>query len=915
MTAPPPDPARTAQARKLARSLLADPSHTSSSPDELAAGHPDLMPELGDELRKLARIRQAFARATSSSSDLDAGSGAAAELPGEALPGYAIVGEIHRGGQGVVYRAIQNATRREVAIKVLREGPFAGRHDLQRFEQEVRILARLEHPDIVTIHDRGRSGRHDYFVMDYVPGTALDEYVASGPDGNRRDVRETLTLWARVCEAVEAAHLRGVMHRDLKPGNVRVTPDGNPRVLDFGLAKQTSDEDDSAAAMTRTGQFIGSLPWASPEQAEGRLDATDLRTDVYALGVVGYQLLTGGFPYRVQGPAHEVVQRICHDTPPPVSRSRPEADDEVDTIVARCLAKEPQRRYQNAGELARDLRRYLAGDPIEAKRDSTTYVLRKLLIRHRGAVAAAALLIGVVLASTVMLTLQNRELRRSQAAEQDARATSDQVAGFLQEAITAADPYEGAGGEPTVRDLLDQAAAQIHFTLTDDPAVRIPVQRTIGTSFLNLGQLDKATEHLTAALADSRAYHAPDSAELVASLHATAELYRHTDQFELAEELLDEALAKLSDAPGNVPLRRATEILRAQIDFDRGDYPAAGARIDAVLAALQESPDPDPELLGEARNLAGLLALANERADQAADQFELAYAAYQQAHGAVHPATMTALGNIARAARVRGDYAEADRLYTQALIDLDRQLGPDHPVTLRVQQNHGLLLLYRGDLDAAQAIFEQIAARTHAGAAAARAAALGNLGLLHGRRARGNDEVDRAARRTAISYYEQARAALVALYGPTHPDVARLDFNLGTAWIPLSDLEKAAEHFASSLEIRRVVLPADHPDLNATRQRLAQARAFQGRPEEAADLALEAAASHARTGDLDGGIGVLRTVARDLVRASHPAAAIPLLERAITLLESRDDPASRDLAEQLRDAAEMLRDSSDEGAP
>lgn len=249
----------------------------------LAAAHPALMPALGEKLRVLRLLERAELGASPGlHGDLvaDAESpGVSAAVLSRALSGYEIVREVHRGGQGVVYQAVQQATKRNVAIKVLSQGPFASAAGRTRFEREVETLARVRHPNIVTIHDSGTVLGSSYLVMDFIAGQSLDEYLARGV----HSVRETLRLFLKICQAVHAAHLRGVIHRDLKPSNIRVDAAGEPHVLDFGLAKLMpgSLEEPGPAAVTVTGQFVGSLPWASPEQAEGLQDQIDLRTDVY----------------------------------------------------------------------------------------------------------------------------------------------------------------------------------------------------------------------------------------------------------------------------------------------------------------------------------------------------------------------------------------------------------------------------------------------------------------------------------------------------------------------------------------------------------------------------------------------------------------------------------------------------------
>ncbi len=332
----------------------------------------------------------------------------------DSVPGYRIIEEIHRGGQGVVFKAVQRSTQRLVAIKVMREGPFATADERSRFEREVRVLARLKHPNIVSIYHSDAVDGRFFYVMDYIAGQTLDEYIAAA----KRSVAETMRLFAVICEAVAAAHLRGVIHRDLKPGNVRVDVEGVPHVLDFGLSKMADEAEASGA--TRTGQFVGSAPWASPEQAAGDIDAVDLRTDVYSLGVLLFQMLTGEFPYDVTGRPQDVLANVMHAEPRKPSSLRREIDDDVETIVLRCLQKDRERRYQSGVALAADVRRYLAGEPIEARRDSGWYIIRKQLWRHRATLGVAAGFLLLLIASSVVAWWLYASAQRARGAAEQA---------------------------------------------------------------------------------------------------------------------------------------------------------------------------------------------------------------------------------------------------------------------------------------------------------------------------------------------------------------------------------------------------------------------------------------------------------------------------------------------------------------
>ncbi len=693
------------------------------------------------------------------------------------IPGYEILEEIARGGQGIVFRALQKSTKREVALKVLREGPYAAPATRRRFERAIELAATLDHPHIVTIFDSGETPtRRQYVVMDYVRGRRLDRYLgAEAPP-----LRARLALFARIGHAVNYAHQRGVIHRDLKPSNVLVSDDGQPHILDFGLARQVAEA--NVSAVTTAGQVVGTLPYMAPEQARGLSDAADVRGDVYALGVMLYELLAGTFPYPVTGDTLEVLRHIA-ETPPARLRGRPRVaaalsvDEELETIVLKALAKERERRYQTAGDLARDIDHYLAGEPIEAKRDSGLYVLRKTLLRYRVAAGVAVAFVVLVTASAVALgVMYGRQVRLRAEAERQAMLARTATAEAERQALLA-----------------------------------------------RAGEVEAERQAAVARAAEANAEQ-----QAIAAHAAEADAQRRFQQVrELARFFVLDFDPLIARLPGAAPARRALvqkglsylDALAQDAGADRGLQRELAA---AYIAIGDVQGDPDSASLGDLKGALESYRKAERILDDslAADPTDAAAVA----------AGFLNRHKIGDALAGLGDHAGALAAYQDVLARGQRWLA-DHPQDEAAQrhianahQRIGSVLQTQKDLDGALKHFEQYMDYARAFAAGGTddlwrrrgiAVALTKLANIHYAR----HELPAALEnyREFLAMSQQLRAA--------HPDdlVARRDVGIAHQWIGIiladqGEREAALESFAASSAVFEALQQDDPQDVAAPTQ-------------------------------------------------------------------------------------------------
>lgn len=705
------DPNRDSQVRCVIDEYVRNRGSSNEVPiEQILSEHAQLMPELGEQLRRARMIGAARMRAegpivysSTHSIPIADSSDSPSGPSSDAIPGYRILREIHRGGQGVVYQAIQETTGQKRAIKIMREGALAGANEKARFDREKRVLAYLDHPNIVGILDSGTASGHFYFVMDYISGQALDVYIAD----RRPTIREILELFATICEAVNAAHLRGVIHRDLKPGNIVVDHSGKPFVLDFGLAHSVAGEDPGVShtpLMTLTGQFVGSVPWSSPEQVEAIPGTIDTRTDVYALGLILYHMLTGQFPYDVTGSVRDIMHNVLTAEPARPGTLRPDSGDEIETIVLKCLSKERQRRYQVAGDVAREIRRYLAGDPIEAKADSTWYVLKKSLRRHRVPVSVAGLLAVLIMVFGIVVLVMNRNL--SAARDESVRQANlaRQTLRFQTGIFKSLDPARGA--DATVRSMLDDAARRVGSELADSPESEAEARETIGNAYRRLGFYDEAETQLRESLSIRRSARDGAPAALASNLSTLAWVLCDKGEYHEADRLFHEAMDLRRSVFGDKHVKIATLLHNlALVQLKRGNLDESQRLYHQALAMRRELLGNEHSAVALTLDNLGVLYLTIAKLDEAEPLLREALTIRRKLFSDYHPDLATSLNNMGALQSARGRHREAVRQLREALTMNRALYGQEHPQVATVLNQLATSLMRQGRAEEAEAAF------------------------------------------------------------------------------------------------------------------------------------------------------------------------------------------------------------------
>ncbi len=620
---------------------------------------------------------------------------------------FTIFRKLGEGGMGIVYEAEQQSPRRPVALKVMRGGVFVDDAQVKMFQREAQTLARLKHPSIAAIYEMGRTeeGQH-FFAMELVRGETLGDWLKRGTAGASTpgsspspasDRRVRLGLFCKVCDAVAYAHQRGVIHRDLKPSNILVMKEAHSassakdigvpdvKILDFGLARITDADVAMSTVVSELGSVKGTLPYMSPEQVRGNPDEIDLRTDVYSLGVILYELVTDRLPYDVlRAQLPEAVRVICEEPPKSLKQTASQRiDADVATIALKALEKEPARRYQSVAALADDVRRYLSDQPISARPPSAAYQFRKLVARHKVGFGFIAALFVVLVAFSATMAVQARRIAKERDRANLEAATSKQVSDFLVDLFHVADPNEARGNSITAREILDKGADKIERELKDQPAVQARLMAAMGQVYVGLGLYDRGEALLHATQGINERTYGPNSLEVAETYAQLASVLADKGRFHDAGVAVARAtsIQERSLPPDDVRLARSL-YLQGSVLVQQGQahHTEGAALLERARRIFETKLGPDAIEVGWCWNDLSIERLGAGDLVAARDFAKRALSVKERALPPDHPDVAGSLNNFAFICVRQRNYEEARPLLERALSIMAKSYGENHEI-------------------------------------------------------------------------------------------------------------------------------------------------------------------------------------------------------------------------------------------
>ena len=814
---------------------------------------------------------------------------------GTVIGPYRLLRRIGEGGMGEVFEAEQTEPiRRRVALKVIKQG-MDTRAVVARFDAERQALAMMDHPCIAKVFDAGATDRgRPYFVMEYVEGESITDYC----NRRRLGTEERLELFVRVCEGVQHAHQKAVIHRDLKPSNILVAEvDGRPapKIIDFGVAKATTQRLTEMTMFTELGQMVGTPEYMSPEQASLTDDDIDTRTDVYALGVVLYELLSGALPFDsrdLRKAGYEAIRKIIREQDPPrpstrfsglgehttsiaeargiaPKRLQGELRGDLDWITMKALEKDRERRYETANGLAADVRRHLRNEPVTAGPPSASYRLGKLVRRNRGTFAAlgaiTAVLIAAVVVSSVMYLRAERASRL--AIREAAKAT--QVSRFLGDMLGGVGPHVAQGRDTEMlRAILDETAGRIGTELADQPEVEAALRLQLGRTYRQLGEYGAAQAQIDRVLALRSAFGRTADFPAMYLVEAGSLAWNRGEMKE-AETTYRQALQSLADsAPIDSVAWAEASLYLANVLQEQGNYGEADSLMHLSLAVYRGLPQESDAL---AVNLNSLGNLARYQGDLPAAEgfYTEALAVHRRVLGDLHPFVSTDLHNLGRLLDAMGRSGEGEKLLREAIAIHGKVFDGPHPDTAILLRSLAEIVVGSERFDEADSLALAAYAMTrtiygdhdeatvHAQIAVAEVQSRrGNLagaeatfaGLVTTCRDTGitdpsllptvlyrlaTTQQKQGRNRDALVPYAEAVELSTAVSGADHPNTLLFRNDYARALAGLGEDEAAVKQLRVVLETRERVLGAEHPETSITRVDLGRSLRRLGQPEEA----------------------------------------------------------------------------------
>ncbi|NIR73219.1 serine/threonine protein kinase [candidate division KSB1 bacterium] len=663
---------------------------------------------------------------------------AESDWEGKQVGAYKIIRKIGSGGMGAVFLAerTQGDFEQRVALKLIKPG-MDSEDILRRFRSERQILARLQHPNIARLLDGGRNddGR-PYFTLEYVDGEPIDRYC----DRQRLTIEQRLQLFQTVCAAMHYAHRNLVVHRDLKPGNILATADGTVKLLDFGIAKMLTPENDGHPSplptLTRAGARVLTPEYAAPEQIRG--DPITTAADIYALGVLLYELLTGRSPHQFSTRSPAEVERAVlttepkkpstvvtqKQTPAPTDdlpttedicaarrilpeRLRRRLRGDLDNICLMALREEPERRYSSAEQLLDDIKRHLNGLPVAARPDTLRYRATKFVQRHKIGVASALAVVLLIVALVAFYTVRlahERDRARLEAQK------AEQVADFLQGLFAVADPGQSRGEQITARELLQRGAARIKTELADQPEVQATMMAVIGDVYRSLGLYPEAQRQFEQVVRIRERLYGEAHPDVADAYYRLARVHQDDFDHEAAEAAVGRALAiQKQHFPATAPEVVRSLHLLGQTHYLRGHYETADSIYRAILnGQIEDGTLPEEDRAAILRDYATVQHELG-RLDETEQGYRAALRLSRRIHGELHPQVATTLHLLGDVLRHKGDLRAAETFYRQALEMREKLFGEVHPDVGETLNHLARLLYTMGDYDRA----EPLARRAH----------------------------------------------------------------------------------------------------------------------------------------------------------------------------------------------------------